>query len=304
MPYSDKKIPPKGGSDIILENLHRYVDVPDDVNIIMSVCDEKFIVSGKRNYVWLHVPHDQPVSQGVSNKYFNRRAEKFIYVSHWQHEKFRYMHQIPLHNTVVIKNAIEPIEYKEKPKDGKLKIVFNAPPYRGLDVMLDSFALLDRDDVELDVYSSTIIYGSDYAEFEGNRYEPLFERARNMKNVNYIGYVPNEEMRSALQSAHIWAYPCVFEETSCISMIEAGAAGCSLISTNIGALPETGSEYATLVEIQSTHEELVTKFAKTLNKEIDLYHHKKKLLKEQSNFYNTKYSWETREKEWSELFTA
>jgi glycosyltransferase involved in cell wall biosynthesis len=298
-----EKILPRGGSDILLENLYKYVDVPDDVNIIMSVCDEKLIVSGKRNYVWMHVPHSQPASEGVNNKYFNRRIEKFIYVSHWQHEKFRHKFQIPLHNTVVVKNAIEPIEYIEKSTNGKLKIIFNAPPYRGLDVMLDSFSLLDRDDVELDVYSSTIIYGSDYATFEGDRYEPLFERARQMKNVNYIGYVPNNEMRSALQSAHIWAYPCVFEETSCISMVEAGAAGCALIATNLGGLPETGSEFATLVEIQASHEELVKNFSQELNRIIESYPDLDSLSL-QSNFYNTKYGWANRVSQWEELFRA
>jgi glycosyltransferase involved in cell wall biosynthesis len=298
-----EELPPRGGSDILLDNLYKYVDVPDDVNIIMSVCDENLIVSGKRNYVWMHVPHNQPASEGVNNKYFNRRIEKFIYVSHWQHEKFRHKFQIPLHNTVVIKNAIEPIEYIEKPKGGKLKIIFNAPPYRGLDAMLDSFALLGRDDVELDVYSSTIIYGSEYAKFEGDRYEPLFERARQMKNVNYIGYVPNDEMRSALQSAHIWAYPCVFEETSCISMIEAGASGCALISTNLGGLPETGSEFATLVEIQASHEELVQNFSQELNRVIESYSDLESL-RMQSDFYNTKYGWGNRVSQWDELFRA
>jgi glycosyltransferase involved in cell wall biosynthesis len=295
-----EEFPPRGGSDILLENLYKYIDVPDDVNIIMSVCDENLIVSGKRNYVWMHVPHNQPASEGVNNKYFNRRIEKFIYVSHWQHEKFRHNFQMPLHNTVVIKNAIEPIEYIEKPEEGKLKIIFNAPPYRGLDVMLDAFSLLDRDDVELDVYSSTIIYGSEYAKFEGDRFEPLFERARQMKNVNYIGYVSNEEMRSALQSAHIWAYPCVFEETSCISMVEAGAAGCALIATNLGGLPETGSEFATLVEIQASHEELVQNFSQELNRVIESYPDLESL-RMQSDFYNTKYGWGNRVSQWEEL---
>jgi glycosyltransferase involved in cell wall biosynthesis len=298
-----EKVLPQGGSDIMLKNLYKYVNVPDDVNIIMSRCDESLIVEGKKNIVWVHIPHNQPLVQDITNKYFQRQVNAFVYVSHWQHEKFRFVHQIPLHNTYVIKNAIEPIEFIEKPTTGKKKIVFAAPPYRGLEPMLDSFALLGRDDVDLDVYSSNIIYGSDYVKHEGDRYDHLFNRAKEMPNVNYKGYVPNTELRKALQEAHIFAYPNIFEETSCMTMIEAGAAGCQMITTNIGALPETGSEFATLVPIQADYKDLVNTYTELLNTEINsdipgsesLY---------QSEFYNKKYSWELRAKTWENLFKS
>jgi glycosyltransferase involved in cell wall biosynthesis len=298
-----EKVLPQGGSDIMLKNLYKYVNVPDDVNIIMSRCDESLIVEGKKNIVWVHIPHNQPLVQDITNKYFQRQVDAFVYVSHWQHEKFRFVHQIPLHNTYVIKNAIKPIEFIEKPTTGKKKIVFAAPPYRGLEPMLDSFALLGRDDVELDVYSSTIIYGSDYVKHEGDRYDYLFNRAKEMPNVNYKGYVPNTELRKALQKAHIFAYPNIFEETSCMTMIEAGAAGCQMITTNIGALPETGSEFATLVPIQADYKDLVSTYTELLNTEIDSDILNSESLY-QSEFYNKKYSWELRAKTWENLFKS
>jgi glycosyltransferase involved in cell wall biosynthesis len=141
------------------------------------------------------------------------------------------------------------------------------------------------------------------AKFEGGKYEPILNRARKMKGVNLIGYVPNDEVCKALQQAHIFAYPCVFEETACLSMIEAGAAGCKLVTTNIGGLPETGSEWATLVPIQASREELVMSYASVLNDTID----KCKTFKgdeKQSEFYNTNYSWDKRGPEWERLFNA
>jgi glycosyltransferase involved in cell wall biosynthesis len=227
-----------------------------------------------------------------------------VYVSHWQHEKFRYVYQVPVHNSYVIKNAIEPIEFKPKAKDGKLKLIYASTPFRGLDVLLDSFEMLNRDDIELDVYSSTIVYGTGYQNHTGNVYDAMFDRARNMKNVNYKGYAPNEDVRKAMQDAHILAYPSVFEETSCLVMLEAGAAGCDMLTTNLGALYETGSEYAKMIPIQVTKEDLAIKYAKALNETIDNYWNKsnQEMLKEQSDFYNKFYSWERRAKEWNELF--
>jgi len=297
---------PKGGEDIMLSQLAKYVDLEKyNVNIINSKCFKDLIDLDKRNILWQHIPANQQVVQGIRDKYFNRMLDATVYVSHWQNEKFRWMHQVPLENAYVIKNAIEPIEFIEKPK-GKLKLIYTSMPYRGLNVMLDVFELLNRDDIELDVYSSTQIYGKEYVEYEGDKYEAMFERARNMKNVNYMGYAPHEEIIKAFQSAHIFTYPCIFEETACLSMIEAGAAGCNLVTTNIGGLPETGSMFANLVPIQAEEELIVSTFAKALNETIDNYWSDKNqsLLKEQSDFYNKHYGWETRKHEWIKLFDS
>ena len=296
-------IPPRGGADIMIEGLNKHVGIPENVNVINSVCNESVIDADKKNLLWQHIPADQEVVAGMRDKYFTRMIDAYVYVSHWQHEKFRYIHQVPLNNAIVIKNAIEPIEFVERPVGNKIKLIHTSVPYRGLEILLDTMEALNRDDIELDVYSSTIIYGSDYAKFEGGKYEPILNRARKMKGVNLIGYTPNEEVRKALQEAHIFAYPCIFEETACLSMIEAGAAGCKLVTTNIGGLPETGSEWATLVPIQASREELVMSYASVLNDAIDSC----KTFKgdeEQSEFYNTNYSWDKRGPEWERLFNV
>jgi glycosyltransferase involved in cell wall biosynthesis len=295
-----EKVMPMGGSDIMLEGLKKYVNL-DGINVIQSVCDERLIDLDKKNILWQHLPANQPLVQGISDKYFQRQLDATVMVSHWQHEKYRFMHQIPLSNVVVIKNAIEPIEFIPRSTGRKIKVIYASPPYRGLDVVLASFELLNRDDVELDIYSSTVIYGSDYVKHEGDRYEPLFNKARELPNVNYIGYVPHKEMISAFQNADILAYPCTFEETSCLTVIEAAAAGCKIVTTNIGGLPETGSEFATLVPIQATHLELVSSFSYFLNKVIDEIDSFDGAY--QSSFYNKMYDWERRAIEWKSLIS-
>jgi len=299
-------INPLGGEDIMLAKLAKHVNLEKyNVNIINSKCRKEFIDLDKRNVLWQHVPADQQAVMGIKDKYFNRMIDAYVYVSHWQHEKFRYIHQIPLENAYVIKNAIDPIEFVEKPKD-KIKLIYTSMPYRGLTILLDAFEALDRDDVELDVYSSNTIYGKEYVEHVGDEYDALFERARNMKNVNYIGYVPHEDVIKALQQAHIFSYPCIFEETACLSMIEAGAAGCNLVTTNVGGLPETGSVYANMIPIQADEDILIRNYSNALNETIDNYwsNENQALLKEQSDFYNIHYGWETRKHEWVKLLDS
>jgi glycosyltransferase involved in cell wall biosynthesis len=298
--------PAKGGTELIKEALYKHTNIKEyeDINLILSTPNIDKVRYTKKNLLWQHLSYTDETLAPLKDPAFVNAIDAFVYISNWQHEKFRYVYQVPVHNSYVIKNAIEPIELRPKPKNGKLKLIYASTPFRGLDVLLDSFEMLNRDDVELDVYSSTIIYGTGYQNHIGNIYDSLFERAKNMKNVNYMGYASNDDVRKAMQDAHILAYPSIFEETSCLVMIEAGAAGCDMVTTNLGALYETGSEYAKMIPIQASKEDLAVKYAKALNDAIDNYWDKsnQEKLKEQSDFYNRYYSWSLRSKEWNRLF--
>jgi glycosyltransferase involved in cell wall biosynthesis len=70
-------------------------------------------------------------------------------------------------------------------------------------------------------------------ELEGDKFKPLFDMCKNTKNVNYIGYGTNEEIRKALETTDILAYPSIFEETSCIAAIEAMMAGCHVVTNEL-----------------------------------------------------------------------
>lgn len=295
-------VPPRGGSDILEEGLKSRINFDDyNVNLIISRCTEDQIVDGKINILWQHLNYNEPLTKGMMNKFFTRALDAFVYVSHWQYEKFRYVYHIPVDTAYVIKNAINPIEYVSRPKDEKIRLIYTSAPFRGLDILLDAFELLNRDDIELYVYSSTIIYGSGYEQAHQSIFEPLFERAKNMKNVFYMGYASNSEIIKALQQAHIFAYPSMFEETCCLAMIEAGAAGCKMVAHNLGALAETGSEFTTFVPIRIDTSQIVEEYAKALNKEIDSYTESIPMLKNQSKFFNYFYSWDQKTIEWKKV---
>jgi glycosyltransferase involved in cell wall biosynthesis len=304
---SDNNVrPAKGGTELLKDGLYKHTNIKDyeDINLILSTPNINNVRYTKKNLLWQHLNYIDESLQPLKDPSFVKAIDAFVYVSHWQYEKFRYIFQVPTETSFIIKNAIEPIEFIPKSKDGKLKLIYASTPFRGLDVLLDAFEIINRDDIELDIYSSTLMYGSGYQAAYSNIYEDLFNRAKGMKNVNYHGYAENDDVRKAMQNAHILAYPSIFEETSCLVMIEAGAAGCDLVTTDLGALYETGAEYAKMIPIQSSKEALAVQYAKALNEAIDNYWNKsnQETLKEQSEFYNKFYSWERRAKEWNDFF--
>jgi len=290
----------KGGTEILYENLVHKLDKNDlqGINLVLNNLSQEILKNDQINILWNHHSPNQPAIQGYLNKELVNKVQYFVYVSNWQYEKYRYHFKIPENRSLVIKNAIQPIELKEK--SNKIRLIYTSTPWRGLDILLDAFSILDRDDVELDVYSSTIIYGTQFYEQNEKDFKMLFQRAKSMKNVNYHGFASNEEIRDALTRSHVFAYPCTWEETSCLSAIEAGMAGLNLVTTNLGALYETINSWGRLVSYDSNKVNLSRKFAFALNRAIDEYWTKEtqERLQEQHVYYKKFYSWDYRISEW------
>ncbi len=59
----------------------------------------------------------------------------------------------------------------------------------------------------------------------------------------------------------MFAYPCIWEETSCISALEAMASGLYCVTTNYGALYETCGEFPIYVNYTDNYEKLAENFA-------------------------------------------
>jgi len=295
---------PKGGTEILKEQLIAQLEPGsiDGINLIGSICHPQLIQKDKTNVVWQHLSYDQPNVQYMRDRKFVDSVDYFIYVSHWQYNKFREHFQIPEYKSFIIKNATPKFEAPIRNKAGRIKLLYTSTPWRGLAILIKAIDILNktRDDFELDIYSSTRIYGDAFEESEKGKFDALFEKCKSTANVNFKGYGLNEQIRQALKDTHIYVYPSIFEETSCLAVIEAMSAGCHVVTTNYGALPETCGEFATMIEFDSSVSNLIERYADTLNSVLDNY--KNNLYKEdlelQTKYYEKYYSWNTRIEEW------
>ena len=110
-------------------------------------------------------------------------------------------------------------------------------------------------------------------------------------------------MRSELSTFDILAYPSTFEETSCISVIDALSAGLKVVCSNIGALPETTEGWADMYSFIKENDKHATEFAKILKNTVVKYKNGeyKDQLKQQVSMYAPKWSWDKRVKEWEDF---
>ena len=119
-----------------------------------------------------------------------------------------------------------------------------------------------------------------------------------------MGFVENKKIIELLKKTHIYSFPSIWPETSCISAIESMAAGCEIVSTNLGALYETCAPFGTFVGFDRNLENLEKKYSKVLENSIKEYWSEKnqKKLKLQQETINLTYSWDARSIEWKNLF--
>ena len=300
---------PLGGTELQMNELVKRLPKHywDKVQITTSVPEKEPLAKDKINILWQKNSYDQGnLAPWFKNKDNHKKYDWYVFNSHWNYEKFRIYFDIPTDRSVVIKNAIPTTKWvKRNPykKGDPIKLIHVSTPWRGLNVLLGAMQLVKNPLITLDIYSSTQVYGTSFMEQNDNRYKPLYEQAKRLPNVNYIGYKPNHEVIDAMQYTHIFAYPSIWEETFCISAIESMAAGNMAVVTNFGALFETCAEFAHYVNYDRDYRSLARKFAVALDFIADNLHENKmqERLQAQMNFYREYYNWDLRVGEWISL---
>lgn len=256
-----------GGTELLAERLIKGTkkELFKDTNIIFNRPElyESYIAQGK-NIFYLHdLPNDRMYKKFFESEIINKFSH-FVFNSDYQKEEFCKKFNFKEKRISVIKNSINPIEIKQKKYDGKVILIYHTTPHRGLELLAHCFPkiLAENDKVYLKVFSSLKIYGWDDKD---KVFNPLYKKLKDMKNVEYSPNVSNEKIRTELINAHIFAYPNIWPESSCISAIEAMSAKNLLVLPNLAALKETGSKSKFLYDFTDNVSDHIKTFHKQLN---------------------------------------
>ncbi len=295
---------PRGATELQMEMLHKHVpkELLDQVQICTSVPGKVPIDPNKVNILWQKNSYDQPnLQEFFGNKDRHKEYDWYVFNSHWNYEKFRYFFDIPTEKSVVIKNGCTSFPQRKPYQKGQpIKILHHNTPWRGLNVVLRAMQDIKNPNITLDVYSSTQVYGDEFKKQNDDQFKLLYDQAKKLPNVNYIGYKPNEYILEHMTNYHLYVYPSTFEETFCVSAMEALAAGVHVITNNYGALYETCSEWPVYVNYSDNFETMARDTAAAIEVASNYLHEPfiQEHLNEQQKFYKRFYSWNKKGMEW------
>ena len=304
----------KGGTELMAEALAKYVDneLLSKFQVIPSRVRE--LDANKIPILWLHdLPWD-PESARLKDPDWRNQFKKIVFVSHWQQQMYHTVLGVPYSQGIVIKNAIDPIpqEYIDKSeldqsdiRHGKIRLIYHPTPHRGLEILVPVFQemLKYHPDIHLDVFSSFKLYGW---EERDKPYKQLFEDIQNHPNMTYHGSVSQDELRKAIGKAHIFAYPSIWQETSCLCALEAMSAQCLTVTSSLAALPETCANYGLMYNYTEDVNDHANMFFRVLHHAINVVKQGKaeNFLKAQKEYFDRNYDWNLRKDEWTFLLNS
>jgi glycosyltransferase involved in cell wall biosynthesis len=297
----------RGGTELMQERLYNTLpaELLEQFQIIPSRVRD--LDPDKKHILWLHDLPNDPESEHLKNSELRKRFDKIVCVSDWQMQLYNLVSGVQYQEAVVLKNAIEPIDIEVKEYNGTVNLIYHTTPHRGLEILVPVFEELcnTHDNIHLDVYSSFSIYGWEQRD---EQYKQLFDRCRNHPKITYHGAVSNAEVREALKKSHIYAYPCIWPETSCLSVIEAMSAMNLVVCPNFAALPETCSNFAMMYPWNENMSVHAVQFAHTLNVAIETIKKNEGTtslyLDFQKQYFDYFYNWEKRKGEWRALLQS
>lgn len=300
-----------GGTELMKRALYERLDKDLYSNFQIIPSRVRKLYDDKLKVYWLHDLPNDPESQHLKDGGW-QKFDQLVFVSHWQQVQYHGVLGVPFEAGTVLRNAIVPF-HPEKLEKGdptkELRIIYHTTPHRGLNLLYPVFNKLseEHDNIVLDVFSSFNAYGWPQRD---EPFKELFGLLDKHPKINYHGFQPNHVVREYLEKAHIFAYPSIWPETSCIALMEAMSAGCLCVHSSYAALPETAANWTYMYQYAENPQLHVNRFYQALKEGISLcsdvesYKLMQSRLQMQKNYADAFYSWDVRQHEWTGLLTS
>jgi glycosyltransferase involved in cell wall biosynthesis/tetratricopeptide (TPR) repeat protein len=278
-------------------------------------------VKAKVKLLWVHDIHCGQPTPDMER--WLLKFDRVLCLSEW-HKGFFLSCYPTLHpdRVVVTRNGIDParfqlfeaakeaanlgLHFTQDPLQKHNHLVFSSSPNRGLETLVLNFPHIKQrvPDAQLHVY-----YGFDtwltFAKARGDANEVaqidafqrfLAERSHHGSGIFIHGKVSQVELANALMRAKVRPHWTAFTETSCISAMEAMAAGCVPVHSGVAALAETVKHGVTVPLDQP--QKFVDECVRLLTDE----DYRRPIANEGRKYALESLSWSSLAKEWVDMF--
>lgn len=256
--------------------------------------------------LWTGHDIDQPASLMLKDETMKDMVDLYIFVSEWQRTRYVKEYNISYFKTIIMRNGIgKPFEeYLDKPLNKvKNSMTYCSIPWRGLQLLGPIYEKIHsvHPDSQLKIFSGMNIYK------QAEQNEHVFRKLRELDSVEFNYGVSQSKLAEELYKIEYLTYPNIFQETSCITALQAMAVGCLVLTSDLGALKETMNglnEYVDINIYAFNEIDYMNSFINKLNRMMNLDQDTKDRLAERNREHIRKnYKWSTICKKFEEDIT-
>jgi len=209
-------------------------------------------VTAKVRLLWVHDVH----CGDKLNAERDARTDAYLCLSDWHVACFLQHHtQINPRKVLQIRNGIDLDDYPpgESELREPLRAIYSSCPSRGLKIALDAWPTIRK---EVPGATLHVYYGFENWEYRARLNNDAAELAAasemktqlaNTEGVVFHGRLSPKVLAQQFRLASVWAYPNWFHETSCITAMQAQAAGLQIVTSALAALNETVADRGVLL---------------------------------------------------------
>jgi len=222
-----------------------------------NVVDDEFGVKAKATVCWVH-------DIGCGSALTHARAlriDRFFCLSQWHKGFFLEAHKcVHPDQVIVTRNGIDLTRFDEATHGGPVarnphRAVYGSSPDRGMEVAVKVWPEVRKriPDAELHIFYGFQTWEVSARSANDRGQIELIERLKRTLDeakshgVHFHGRVDQVRLAKEFLSSGVWAYPTWFTETSCITAMEAQAAGLHIVTSPIAALNETVADRGLLI---------------------------------------------------------
>jgi glycosyltransferase involved in cell wall biosynthesis len=263
----------------------------------------EFNIKARKTYLWVH---DHLMQSSWDFKYLPTRAkyllsnvidkiDRVIVLSEWHKKVILDFYNIDSSKIFIIGNAINTLQYNKNVTRIKNRFIYTSAPIRGLEQLVTHFDKIRQrlPDAELWIYRDEDSFNE--------RHQHLLTLIKTIPYIKFMGRIDNDKIAAQQLMGDFWYYPTAFQETYCISALEALMAGCICITSDLGGLKDTIGDRGILISEPIHSEEY---FNKALEQIIKIAEDEKIKGDMRINGINwaQNQTWENRVNEWYKLF--
>lgn len=219
-----------------------------------------------KSFLWTSDSFRSLKSYGIGDKRIAKKIDGLILLSHWHQQTFTKESGFPKNKTHLVHNGVNLDYFVNSEKRHPKRLIYSSAPDRGMMYLPAIFSELKKryPDAQLHVFSSFDRYEKGWSpgynpSAPGENFK-LYEQLTKINGCTVHGSVLQKQLASEFMKSSILLYPCNYEETSCITAMEAMAGGCAVVTSDLGALKETVGSSGIFIKERPGSDEFIKEF--------------------------------------------